>query len=225
MQFQVRMESNCGNNLSETEEGAKIRTRQARNADGIWFDVRFCSPSMNKVRNVWQRLRLIGRNVVSEGETWRKATPVRARNGWNSTVLHPALHPRLDRIPSLSTLLCFQSPRLTLFIPYERIYFRDVEISSCCAVSHTFSTVWQGYDARAEIADKLDGIKFPLRGKKKKDRGRNLWMEYFRKYSRRSVYRRSHPPFGEVERLLKSFLPRISCIPAREQVVWIFVFF
>lgn len=105
-----KIKKKCTNSILaiSSKNGKQLRenTNTPSEERGIWFDIRFCSPSMNKVRNVWQRLRLIGRNVVSEDETWRKATPVRARNGWNSSVLHPRLlH---DRIPSLSTLLCFQ---------------------------------------------------------------------------------------------------------------------
>lgn len=121
---------------------------------------------------------LIGRNVVSDSrgrkeEEGTKTTRVRTKHviGWNSTVLHPVLHPRLlDTIVFhryLPSSVSNQQPLVALsshplhWQPYERIYSRDVEIFSSRATDFPVSqTLLTRVYARPEITDKLDGIKF-----------------------------------------------------------------
>lgn len=171
-------------------------------------------------------LSLIGRNVVSDSRG-RKEEAARNRVrkkhviGWNSTVLHPVLHPRLldtivfhrylpSSVPNQQPLV---APSSLHWQPYERIYFPrrwDFLVfnhGDFLPVSQTFLTYLTRVYARPEIIDKLDGIKkfLPL----EKNRARNSLMEYFGKS-------RGNPSLSQVERSLKSFLLKITCISARE---------
>lgn len=142
---------------------------------GIWFDIRRTSEKRDdSISNRWKcRFRFARKRVESERHETVCAHETRYRR-WNSTVLHPRL---LDTIVSHRYPPSSVSNRQPLVAPSPQPSFIGNRMKGFTSETLRFSRleehgfppflgspfwqVWQGCtEARPEITDKLDGIKF-----------------------------------------------------------------